>query len=407
MGNAPVDAVERGPHALPNSVIQAVETPALVVDERAVLDSVAAAARIRERTGCKILYTLKPLASAFLLERLRPGVDGFAASSLFEARLARAAAPPGGSVHITTPGFRASELSALDGLCDYVAFNSLSQLARFGSSLRGESKTGLRINPRLSLVDDERYDPCRAHSKLGTPIGRVRRALDEQPALLDAVRGLHFHTNCDAGSFAPLLATVRRIEQRLEDWLPRLAWINLGGGYLFDSATDLAPLDEAVARLRSHADLELFMEPGAAFVRRAGFLVTEVIDLFRSSGKTVAVLDTTINHWPEIFEYQYEPDVAGHNDQGRYEYVLAGCSCLAGDVLGEYAFDAPLDIGSRLVLPDVGAYSMVKAQMFNGINLPALYSVTPEGTLRLQRRFTFDDFAARTGIAGRDAATPD
>jgi carboxynorspermidine decarboxylase len=398
-GDAPVEDVTRAERSLPESVTRAVTTPAFVLDERTVLERLAAARRLGAATGCKILYTLKPLANAFLLELMRPWVDGFSASSLYEAKLARAAVAPGGSVHITTPGFRAGELAEIDGLCDFVAFNSLSQLRRFGPSLRGASKTGLRVNPRLSLVDDDRYDPCRKHSKLGVPIGQVRAALDEEPELLTGVRGLHFHTNCDSDDFGPWLATVRRVEKRLGDWLGRLEWVNLGGGYLLDPGIDTEPLARAVEALRSRAGVDVYVEPGAAFVRAAGSLVTEVIDLFRSSGKTVAVLDTTINHWPEIFEYQFEPDVAGHADDGRFEYVLAGSSCLAGDVLGEYAFGAPLEIGSRLVLPNVGAYSMVKAHMFNGINLPAVYSVTAEGGLVLRRRFTFDDFSSRTGVA--------
>lgn len=398
MGDRPRDTTRSAAIGLPASVTSAVETPAIVVDERAVLETAEIAARLREQTGCKVLYTLKPLACAFLLERLRPWVDGFAASSLFEARLARTACREGGGVHLTTPGLRPSEIAELGALCDYLAFNSLSQLRRLSGALSRPSQCGLRVNPRLSLVDDDRYDPCRRHSKLGVPIGQVRKALDDAPGLLDGVRGLHFHTNCDADDFRPLRATVRRIEKRLGDWLPRLEWINLGGGYLLDAATDTAPIVEAIERLKTGYGLEVFIEPGAAFVRHAGFLVTEVIDLFRSSGKTVAVLDTTINHWPEIFEYQFEPDILGHDDEGEHEYLLAGSSCLAGDVLGEYAFEEPLKIGSRVVLPDFGAYTLVKAHMFNGINLPTVYSVTPEGTLVLRRRFTYDDYSSRTGV---------
>ena len=122
-----------------------------------------------------------------------------------------------------------------------------------------------------------------------------------------------------------------------------------------------------------------------------------MIDLFRSEGKSIAVLDTTVNHVPEIFEYQFEPDIVGHDDDGEYEYLLAGSSCLAGDVMGEYAFAGRLRVGSRVVLTNVGAYAMVKAHMFNGINLPTIYSVTPNGELALRRRFTYEDFVSRFG----------
>ncbi len=398
VGSSLHDAGGSGSTVFSASVAEAVESPAFVVDERVVLAKLGTAARLRERTGCKVLYTLKPLACAFLLELMRPWVDGFAASSLFEARLARSAIRNAGTVHLTTPGLRAAELPELTALCDTIAFNSLSQLRRLAAGLGESSRAGLRINPRLSLVDDVRYDPCRPQSKLGVPIGQVRKALDDEPRLLDGLRGLHFHTNRASDDFRALLATVKRIEKRLRDWLPRLEWINLGGGYGLDPAAEPGPFDEAVERLKGRYGLEVFVEPGTAFIRQAGFLVTEVIDLFRSGGKEVAVLDTTVNHWPELFEYQLAPAVLGHVDGGKHEYVLAGCSCLAGDLLGEYSFGAPLRIGSRLVLPDCGAYSQVKAHMFNGINLPTIYSVTQEGGLILRRRYTYDDFSSRTGL---------
>lgn len=399
VGEFPHDLGRSGAVLSRSTVIDAVETPAFVVDERTVLKTLETARTLRERTGCKILYTLKPLSYTFLLELIRPCVDGFAVSSLFEAKLARSALGTAGGIHLTTPGLRASEIDELNRQCDYIAFNSLTQLARFAPSLSGPSKVGLRINPRLPFVDDDRYNPCRRNSKLGVPIGQVRRALDDDPATLEPVRGLHFHTNCESDTFTPLLHTVRHIEDRLGDWLQSLEWINLGGGYLLDSDAKLGPIIKAVEILKDRYGLEVFIEPGAAFVRDAGFLIAQVIDLFSSGGKMVAVLDTTVNHWPEIFEYQFEPDVLGHDDEAEHEYILAGSSCLAGDVLGVYGFNAPLELGSRIVLPRVGAYSQVKAHMFNGINLPTVYSVDADGTLVERRRFTYDDFTSRTGVA--------
>jgi carboxynorspermidine decarboxylase len=380
-------------------VAAAVETPAFVLDERIILGQLEAAARLQMRSRCEVLYTLKPLVSPFVLELMKPWLKGFAASSLFEARLARAVAGSAGRVHITTPGFRDAEMPELDDLCDFVAFNSLPQMGRLAPKLGSVLKCGLRVNPGLSLVADDRYNPCRPHSKLGVPIEALRRDLSRRPALVERIGGLHFHSNCDADSFVPLLATVRHVANRLSGWLPHLRWINLGGGYALDAAQRAEPLVEAVEMLRARSGpaLEVFIEPGAAFVRNAGFLVAKVIDLFRSGGRSVAVLDTTVNHAPEIFEYQFEPDVDGHDDDGEYEYLLAGSTCLAGDVMGEYAFASRLRVGSRVVLTNLGAYALVKAHMFNGVNLPTIYSVTSEGRLIERRRFTYHDFVSRTG----------
>jgi carboxynorspermidine decarboxylase len=384
-------------------LIRNVETPAFVIDERSIVLDLEAAARLCDESGCKLLYALKPLTCEFVLELMTEWVDGFATSSLFESRLARGVIGDQGTVHVTTPGFRPAELGELGKLCDYVTFNSLSQLRRYAGELDGVDQVGLRVNPQLSVVGDQRYDPCRRHSKLGVPLDRIVAQWLRRPERFDRVRGLHFHTNCESASFEPLYRTVLHLEEPLCGWLPQLRWINLGGGYQFDSPERADLLVESVRLLRSRHGLIVYVEPGAGLVRKAGYLVTAVIDLFRAEGQSIAVLDTTVNHLPEVFEYQFEPDVLGHDDAGEYEYLLAGSSCLAGDVMGLYAFRRPLKIGSRVVLTNVGAYAMVKAHMFNGINLPTIYSVTPPGELVLRRRFTYEDFVTRFGVC-RDAA---
>jgi carboxynorspermidine decarboxylase len=383
-------------------IVRNVETPAFVLDERRLLRDLKAAARLRAECGCKLLYALKPLTCEFALELMASRVDGFAASSLFEARLARDVIGTRGTVHLTSPGLRPPELLELGELCDYVTFNSLSQLWRLGAELDRPDQVGIRVNPQLSLVADERYDPCRSDSKLGVPLERLASRWKRHPDLFERVCGLQFHTNCDCPSFEPLHRTVLHIERKLRWPLSHMRWINLGGGYLFDSPMRVDLLSESVALLRSRYDLEVFIEPGAGLVRKAGHLVASVIDMFRAGGKSIAVLDTTVNHVPEVFEYQFEPDILGHDNNGEFEYRLAGSSCLAGDFFGDYAFSRRLRVGSRVVLTNVGAYAMVKAHMFNGINLPAIYSVTPAGELVLRRRFTFEDYLSRFG-ACRDA----
>ncbi|MCH7849114.1 MAG: 2Fe-2S ferredoxin, partial [Planctomycetes bacterium] len=196
-----------------------------------------------------------------------------------------------------------------------------------------------------------------------------------------------------------LAATVRLLANELSPLLERCQWVNLGGGYLFDEATDIDIFIDAVGDLQRKYDVEVFIEPGAALVRKAGFLVTSVIDAFESDGVNVAVLDTTVAHWPEVFEYAFQPDVVGQVTDGRWRYVLAGCSCLAGDVFGEYAFDEPIAIGSRIIFTDAGAYSVVKSSFFNGINLPTTYVFSESGELLMTNRSTYDDFLTRCGVA--------
>ncbi|MBI5210154.1 MAG: hypothetical protein HY927_09320 [Elusimicrobia bacterium] len=361
------------------------------------MDRAAHLARLTQAAGCKLLYTLKPFSFAGAMELLAPHVAGFSVSSLFEAKLARRVLGAKGTVHMTTPGLRRDELDDLAGLCDHLSFNSLSQWTTLSPLLEGRAARGLRINPQLSLVSDERYNPCRKHSKLGVPLPALEAALAATPGLLEGLTGIHFHTNCDSRDLAPLLATVRRLVDRLGGPLKKLSWVNLGGGYMYGPKADTAPLAEAVELLREGCGVEVFIEPGAAFARSPGRIVASVIDLFDSDGATVAVLDTTVNHLPEVFEYQEPPDVAGAVAGGPHAYLLAGCSCLAGDVFGTHAFNEPLTVGSQVVFEDAGAYTMPKWHWFNGISLPSVYALTPQGRVVLKKSYEYHEFETHCG----------
>jgi len=372
-------------------------TPAFIYDEDKLLDTARSARRAADAASGQLLYSLKACSVRGVLEQIAEQVRGFSCSSLFESRLARELAGDGRSVHYASPGLRADELGALAEVCDYVTFNSLGQWRRLKPQAAERVSCGLRINPQLPFIEDDRYNPCRRHSKLGVPLEQLVAAVEAEPALLEGLRGLHFHTNCDCDSFAPLLKTVRHIDEHLSGLLGRLEWVNLGGGYLFGKARDLDAFHEAVGLPRREYGLEVFVEPGAAIVREAGYIASSVLDIFDSGGKTVAVLDTAVNHMAEVFEYQYRHSVAGDVTDGKDRYVLAGCTCLAGDLFGEYAFQEPLEVGARVVFTEAGAYTTVKWNHFNGVNLPAIYALTGLGRLVLKKRFTYQDFAARCG----------
>lgn len=372
-------------------------TPAFVYDEAAVRRAIACARDLCADQGHHVLYSLKACCIHELLMLIAEEVSGFAASSLFEARLAREVLGDQRGLHFTAPGLTDEDVGPIGEIVDYLTFNSLEQLERFAGRVGRTVKCGLRVNPQLSFVADDRYNPCRPHSKLGVPLQSAARALRDD-RLQGTVTGIHLHTNCESCDLSELLLTVQRIDQVLGDTLGHLEWINLGGGYLFGQATNKEAIVAAVEMLRGRYGLDVFVEPGAAIVGDAGYLISSVVDLFESDGKEVAILDTTVSHVPEVFEFQYQPDVLGAVKGGRYQCILAGCSCLAGDVFGEYAFDEPLEIGSRVVFTEMGAYTVVKAQMFNGINLPSVHLLSAEGELSLLRESAYEDFVRQCGV---------
>ena len=373
---------------------QHIATPAFVYDEAAIDSLLDHTDRLRAACSCRVLYSLKPFSFVDALTRMATRLDGFAVSSPFEARLARQITGERESIHMTTPGIRQEEVREIGSLCDFVSFNSLHQWDMYHEELGRQVSCGLRVNPQLPFVDDDRYNPCRPHSKLGV-------ALEELVALgpdrLPGLEGLLLHSNCESTRFNEMRATVMRLHAQLGEILREVKWINLGGGYLFDGSEDVPALYEAVELLRSSYGLQVFIEPGTALIQSAGYIVSSVLDVFTSEGKRIAVLDTTVNHMPEVFEYGYEPDVVGHDDDAPCQYLLVGCTCLAGDLFGEYRFAEPLEVGKKVVFSNAGAYTLSKAHMFNGINLPTIYAITEVGDLVLKKGFTYADFAGKWG----------
>ena len=362
-------------------------TPALVYDQ-GVLGNLANMARtVRERWGVRVLYAVKACAFFDVLQELAPALDGFAVSSLFEARLVHDL-HPGSPIHLTTPGLREEEIDELADLCSFVTFNSETQFLRFGPSFHKHASIGLRVNTGVSNVEDPSYDPAGCYSKLGIPLNILSDCLASTRV---AVGGLHFHTNADSVNLAELEANVEALVESACG-LGRFGWVNFGGGYLFGDIADFEPLGRSVDVARRYLCDEVFVEPGAGLVRSAGYLVASVIDEFERDGTIVAVLDTSVNHLPEVLEFGLQPEVTGSTALGGYEYLLAGSSCLAGDVFGRYRFAEPLKLGKAVTFMNVGSYAQAKSDRFNGINLPTVWLATPDGLLKQRQSLGYENY---------------
>ncbi len=378
-------------------------TPAFVFDERQLQKNLDQLERVRSASGCRMLYSIKACPLTGLLKRIEDHVDGFSVSSLFEARLAREVAGKRKQLHITTPGFRRDEISDIAACCDHVSFNSIAQLQRFSFLLSGKAGVGLRINPQLSFADDPRYDPCRPQSKLGVPLDQLKTHWQSGELSSEVVKGLHLHTNFSANRFEPLWDTVMQIESHLPELVREIDWINLGGGYIFSASSKLEPLLSTIEHIQSQWGAEVILEPGNAVVGNAGMLVAGVIDCFDSDGSRIAVLDSSVNHLPEVFEYQRRPQLHAQAE-GDHPVILAGCTCLSGDLFGEYELSRPLTLNDRLVFKNVGAYSLIKASRFNGQNLPSVYFLNQERALQLMKTYDYDDYRRQWNVAESPAS---
>jgi carboxynorspermidine decarboxylase len=266
-------------------------SPAFVYEEETLLRSLSHIHHLRSTSSCSVLFAVKSFTYSDALRLMAPRLDGFAVSSLFEAQLARDILGTSGQVHITSPAMRPDEINSIASLCDFISFNSLGQWKRYRGILSPKANCGLRVNPNLSFVQDERYNPCRQHSKLGVPLEQLVTAAENSPGDLRGLKGLLFHSNCDSNDLSQLRATVCHLETRLRGMLTTLEWINLGGGYLYEESNSLNMVGEVADYLESQYRLKVFVEPGAALVRSAGYVVSTVLDIFQSDGKEVAILN--------------------------------------------------------------------------------------------------------------------
>ena len=360
-------------------------TPAFVFDEKTLVDNLTEIADLKKKSGCQALYSIKALPLELVLKLAKGHLDGLSVSSLFEARLAREVLADAGNLHITTPGLRDDEFRQIARLCTHVSFNSINQYRRLQNQALALTSLGLRINPKLSYASDPRFDPCRTSSKLGMAID----CLDNIP---ENIEGLHFHTVFSNTDYLALENTVRLLKQKLGDQLKQLKWLNLGGGYLYHQISNHQPFIDLITKLKSDYELRVFIEPGKAIVGNAGYLISSVIDCFISDGKNIAVLDTSVNHNPEVFEYQKSPELLDADSQGECSSLLVGSSCLAGDIFGEYQFNTLPKVGDRLVFLNVGAYSLIKANRFNGYNLPDIYWVDSNNDMTLIKQSDYLDY---------------
>ena len=375
-----------------NVALNVPSTPAYVYSESILRVLAGQAASIAADADCELLYSLKACALVPVLETIAPLVHGFAASSIFEARIAAEVADSRHSLHCYSPAYSPADMESSLDIADYISLNSLTQYHQADSLNTGSASLGLRVNPELSFVADPRYDPSRPGSKLGVPLSDLQ-SVNPMP---DSIEGLHIHNNCESDDLSQLswsaetlLDVLRRVES------PR--WVNLGGGYYLGHETDSSSLEQIVRRFHSEFGTRLFIEPGTALVQQAGFLVSETLDVFSNYGKDIAVLDTSTSHVPEVFEYQYAPEVNRQECDDGIPTMLVGRSCLAGDILGEYNFDEPVGIGDRVALKNAGSYSHSRAVPFNGIPIPSVYMLRRDGSFDLVTAYNYDDFAARNG----------
>ncbi len=376
-------------------------TPCYVIDEAALKRNAEILGNLSKRTGCKILLAQKAFSNYDLYPLFFSDLAGTEASGLFEARLG-AEEMPNKEVHVFCAAYREDEMSELLSYADHIVFNSPSQLLKFGEKAKKAGKSvGLRINPECSTQDGhEIYDPCAKGSRLGTTRAQFDAAVKENPDLLGLLDGLHFHTLCEQNSDA-LAVTLDAVAEKFGDILPSMKWLNFGGGHhITRHDYDMKTLEACIRRAQNDWGVTVYLEPGEACALNAGYLLTRVLDVVRNGEVTIAILDASAAcHMPDVIEMPYKPPLLDADECGEkaFDVRLAGPTCLAGDVIGDYSFDSVPSENDMLLFGDMAIYTTCKNNTFNGMPLPAIYSRKEDGTINEIVKFDYTDFKYRLG----------
>lgn len=372
---------------------KSIVTPAYVVQEKKLTENLEILNSVQERTGCKILLAQKCFSMFYEYPLIGKYISGCTASGLFEARLGFEEMHK--ENHVFSPAYRDEEFDEIVSYCDHIIFNSVSQLRKYAKRCGGKSY-GIRINPECSTQGDHAiYDPCAPGSRLGVTLDKFLELTEEE---LDNLDGIHFHTLCEQNS-DDLETTLKVVEEKFGKYLHKLKWLNMGGGHHITRADyDVEKLIELILHVKETYGVQVYLEPGEAVALNAGTLKTTVLDIVENAGVRTLILDASAAcHMPDVLEMPYRPPLKDSGEAGEkaFTYRLSSYTCLAGDIIGDYSFDYEIKIGDVLTFEDMAIYSMVKNNTFNGIGLPDIAVEQVDGSVKVVKRFGYEDFKMR------------
>jgi len=367
-------------------------SPCWLLEESKLVENLKIIEKIKKKSAAKVLLALKGYALWKSFDILQPFLDGCCASGLHEAKLATEEF--GKEVHTYAPAYKEEEIEEIASLSHHMVFNSPAQFKRFATLAKRtnpELSLGLRVNPEYSASPKEIYNPCGLYSRLGTTLENF----DE--TLLEKLDGLHFHALCEQDSSA-LEAVLQNFEEKFKEYIPQMKWINFGGGHhITRKDYNVEKLIDLINGFKAKYQVEVYLEPGEAIGWETGPLIATVLDIVHN-GIDIAILDTSAEaHMPDTIIMPYRAEVRGAGEAGEkaHTYRLGGNTCLAGDIMGDYSFDVPLQIGDRIIFEDQMHYTMVKATTFNGIKLPSIAIERKSGHIEVLREFGYEDFKNR------------
>ena len=375
--------------------LKKIPSPCFVLEETLLRRNLTLIDRVQKAAGVQVILAFKGFAMWSAFPIVREYLSGATASSLNEARLCFEEMKT--KSHTYGVAYVPKEFGQVMKYSSHITFNSLSQYKRYKGKLAKHPEpisAGIRVNPGWSPVGTALYNPASPGSRLGETAENFKGQLPE------GVEGLHFHVLCESTSY-DLETTLQHFEKQFGAFLPSLKWVNFGGGHLMTRKDyDVEHLISVLKAFKArHPHLHVILEPGSAIAWETGVLVSTVLDVVKNKGVKTAILDVSFTaHMPDTLEMPYRPRVRGAQEEpeaGKPAFRLGGVSCLSGDFMTEYSFDAPLKVGQKIVFEDMIHYTMVKTSTFNGVTHPSIAILRPDGKLDVVRKFGYVDYKRR------------
>jgi len=374
-------------------ILNQLPSPCWLLEEKRLKENLEILKNIKDKTGVKILLALKGYALWKSFYLVKEYLDGCCASGLNEAKLAYEEF--GKEVSTYSPAFKQEEIEQIAKISSHLTFNSMAQLNKFANIAKRHNPNisiGVRVNPQTSVAPVELYNPCGVYSRLGVTKENFKTEVLEQ------IDGLHFHALCEE-SVESLEVVLKAFQEQFGEYLGKLKWVNFGGGHhITKKGYNTEHLIKLINDFKAkYPHLQIYLEPGEAIGWETGVLVATVLDIVEN-GIKIAILDTSAEaHMPDTIIMPYRAEVRDAKEPNvlTHTYRLAGNTCLAGDIMGDYSFKEPLKIGDKIIFEDQMHYTMVKATTFNGINLPSIAILKENGKVEVLREFGYEDFKCR------------
>ncbi|MBF4244416.1 carboxynorspermidine decarboxylase [Vibrio anguillarum] len=361
------------------------QTPYFMIDESQLIANLEIAKQLKEMSGVKLVLALKCFSTWGVFDIIKPYLDGTTSSGPFEVKLGYETF--GGETHAYSVGYSEADVKEVADICDKMIFNSQSQLAAYRHLVEGKASLGLRLNPGVSYAGQDLANPARQFSRLGVQTDHIDNSV------FDTINGVMFHMNCENKDADAFIALLDSISERFGQYLDKLDWVSLGGGVFFTWPG--YPLEKLALALKAFSEkhqVQLYLEPGEAIITKTADLVVTVVDIVENGMKTAIVDSATEAHRLDTLIYKEPAAILEASANGKHEYVIGSCSCLAGDQFCVASFEQPLSIGQRLHIMDSAGYTMVKLNWFNGLKMPSVYCQRSTGELQKLNEFGYEDF---------------